>query len=150
MTNYTAASATFNIQFNSIPTAINSTNISQVPYTNYWGSQFQINFNYTNSLQNSSITGAQSTFQISGQSLGSPINGSLSEIQPGIYQFSLNSMNIPLGIYAINTSFASTNYTSVSATFNVQFIPIPGMINNTNIQQVPVYTVLGFPISVEF
>ncbi len=150
MTNYTAASATFNIQFNSIPTAINSTNISQVPYTNYWGSQFQINFNYTNSLQNSSITGAQSTFQISGQSLGSPINGSLSEIQPGIYQFSLNSMNIPLGIYAINTSFASTNYTSVSATFNVQFIPIPGMINNTNIQQVPYIQYWGSQFQLNF
>ena len=89
MTNYTARSATFNIQFNSIPTAmVNRTNISQLPYTNYWGSQFQINFNYTNSLQNSSISmECNRTFQISGQSLGSPINGSLSEIQPGIYQF---------------------------------------------------------------
>ena len=84
---YSSSYAFIEVEVDAIPAQINSSSIQQTPYSEYWGNQFQLNFNYTNSLQSTSISGAQSLFQISGQTLGSPINGNLSEVELGIYQF---------------------------------------------------------------
>lgn len=123
--NYSSYIVEFSFTIQAIPTTLNSSSISTLPYEIFIGESFKFNFLFQNQLSSTPISSAGATFNITKVNSEWNLHDVLDEINPGIYLFDPKVSHWASGTYQISISFAMVNHTSKSVSFSIRINPIP-------------------------
>ncbi|MHA1611503.1 MAG: hypothetical protein ACTSYU_05560 [Promethearchaeota archaeon] len=148
---YISSYASIQIIIADIPTGLNNSQLEDTPVNLFALSPFRVDFNFTDVITNNSIEFALTTFEITDTNSSVVVqDGSLSEILPGIYEFSPNTENFPIGNYRIEISFSKANYSSISTEFLMFIDLIPTSVNDTQLLDIPYDLYYGEALSFNF
>ncbi len=124
--NHTDASSNFVFEILEIPTRINDTGISSLPYDLYIGETLVFDFTFNDSYRNAAILDGNITYSIELEGSSEIFLGSLTESENGVYNFLPELESFEVGTYFTEILFTKQNYTSytLDLAFIIHKIPL--------------------------
>ncbi len=117
-----------------IPTSVNDTSLSVIPYTVYYGNSLQFSFQYFDSYRNifvENIIPSYTISHINNSEIISEYSGILTDFGNDEYLFAPNFLILPIGAYTVDIEFSKQNYTTQIVEFSFEIKEIPFILNIT-------------------
>jgi len=124
--NYTDVSSNFAFEILEIPTRINDTGISSLPYDLFIGESLEFDFLFKDTFRNTAILNGEITYSIELEGSSDEFSGNLTELGNGLYSFSPDMSSFTEGTYFTEIAFVKQNYTSytLDLAFIIHKIPL--------------------------